>query len=88
MASIIPGWKFPTHHDCSITWWKAYYYYELSVSSAKQDRNNVYKSFHLLKQKERKGVKMYLTKLIHIPMYGIVLPLNFIEDLANPVSFN
>jgi len=41
-----------------------------------------------LKQKEKKSVKIDLKKLISIPLDGIILPLDFIEDPANPVSYN
>ena len=25
VADTIPGWKFPRHHDVSVSWWKVYY---------------------------------------------------------------
>ena len=89
VASTIPGWKFPTHHDCSVVWWKAYYYYGLSSISGKySDRNTIYKAFHLLKQKEVEGITINSSALINIPMDGKQIQDDFIQDPMNPFAYN
>ena len=45
VADTIPVWKFPSHHDVSVSWWKVYYYYGLSISRHCHQRDIVMKIF-------------------------------------------
>ena len=87
VALTIPGWKLPTHHDCSVVWQKTYYYYGLfSISGKYDDRNTIYKAFHLLKQKEVEGITINSSDSMNIPIDRKEIENNFIQDPMNPFS--
>ena len=89
VASLVHSWKFPTHHDCSVTWWKSYYYYGMSsLSFACKERETIYKSFHTLKQNERLGINVDSSKYFCLPIDGNTLPADFICDSSNPMAHN
>ena len=89
VASMIPGWVFPTHHDCSVRWWKSYYFYGLSsVSRDFVDRSTIYKCFHLLKQREVDGLTINPALLNELRIDGSVSDTDFLSDSNNPTCYN
>ena len=70
-------------------WWKAYYYYGLSsIWGNYDDRNTIYKAFHLLKPKEVEGITINSSYLINIPVDGKEIENDFIQDPINPFAYN
>ena len=92
VASLIQGWEFPTHHDCSVRWWKSYYFYGLSsVSGDFVDRSTIYKCFHLMKQREVDGLTITPSQLIELNELSVcdsVTDPDFLEDQDNPTCYN
>ena len=84
----IPGWKFPTHHDVSVIWWKSYYYYGLPISQMCPNRDTIYKFFHTLRKIEKLGVHIDIDQLKHLSIDGYPVPLDFQMDVKNPVACN
>jgi len=81
IAYTIPGWKFPSHHDVSVSWWKAYYYYGLSVSRHCPQRDIVMKIFQMLRKTEKLGLCIDINALSTVKIIGQIIHCDFtMED--------
>ena len=52
VASTIPNWKRPTHHDVSVRWWKAYYNYGIADNLKIDSDWTIHKMLRLSRKKK------------------------------------
>ena len=89
VAGMFNGWKFPSHHDCSVTWWKAYYFFGMSsLSHHIKDRSTVFKIFHKLREFESPGTQVHQYHCNTRHTHGSIIPETFICNNQNPVALN
>ena len=68
VASTIPNWKRPTHHDVPVRWWEAYYYYGITDNLKTDSDRTIQKMLRLLRKKETVGLNVRIEDVCKLPI--------------------